>query len=785
MAKRRRLNQVDGRERETSSDELDAPLWSGTRGLDASGIALGMLAGTLVYVFFHPSDSVQVEQGDALWLAALVIVIACLAMTLRAWTGSIAVNHPSRNGKAVALGSLEVIPWLFAGWMMLAAFFTSPPGNLRMATNEAWWWVTAACLFTAARSLLAAPSARKGLIGLLVVGACGLAVHGLHQYFVSLPENRAEYQRDPDGVLLKAMLDAPAGSSERMVFENRLMDGGPTATFALANSLAAVLLLGVLLSMGVLMLQWRHLTPMQRVTWVVAAILCAACLLATRSRSATLAMMMGVAILVVAASRVLQGRSRFLGWGLVAVTGMGTITALCLALFGNREWFEEAPASLAVRFQYWRSSWQLVLDHPWFGAGPGNFQSMYERYREATATEQIAEPHNLWIETLAAGGFVALGLLLAGTACCAITVWTRDRSEDAADGDSCRVERWVWFGALVALALVWSLGWAAGQPPDVDASLWVVPLVLCLGWHVARSVHLLTLRDLDLVLVISLMAVGAHLMMSGGWSIPGVAVPVWLILGILTRLPPSDRAESCRAETALGRSAFQRSALAGTVLLAGGVLWVLLYVGSLRPVEMRRVGMARAAEALSRGRSQVAMAALNQAAAVDPWSPEASLWLADLFRWRLILEPTTSETRQAWEQALGEAARRAGDDPTVYRMIGAQQLHLFQRHGDVRDLQSAAASFGNALSWSPANQWLFAQMAVIERAQDAPQLAAELADRATILSNLGGNIERALSRQLVYVAQPVGRAAERGPVREPASDLLSEPTGPAARNSPE
>ena len=242
-----------------------------------------------------------------------------------------------------------------------------------------------------------------------------MAVHGLHQYFISLPANRAEYQQDPESVLALAGVDAPPGSAERMVFENRLFDGGPTGTFALANSLAAVLLVGVDGRGGRAAVSLAQLARCS-VAWASAAVLCAGCLMAARSRSATLAMSgrLGIDVhcfVAVCAAAIRKSLVRGAGG---RVARWAWARQIFIALAGNREWFEEAPASLAFRFQYWRSTWQMVLDHPLFGAGPGNFQSIYERYREASATEQIAEPHNFFFETLASGGFVGLGLLAAG-----------------------------------------------------------------------------------------------------------------------------------------------------------------------------------------------------------------------------------------------------------------------------------------------------------------------------------------------------------------------------------
>ncbi len=675
---------------------------------------------------------------------------------------------------------------------MLAAFGSSPPGNLRMATNEAWLWVTAACLFTSTRILLTSLSVRQCMLGLLVVCGCGLSVHGMHQYFVSLPQNRAEYLRDPEAVLRDAMLDAPPGSAERMVFENRLMDGGPTATFALANSLAAVLLVSVIFAGGILAFCWGKLHPFQRVGWAMIVLLCAGCLMAARSRSATLAMLIASVLLLIAASRVLGRRHRVLGWGLFGVLATGGAGALFLALFGNREWFEEAPTSLAFRFQYWRSTWQMVLDHPLYGAGPGNFQSIYERYRESTATEQIAEPHNLLMETLAASGFIGLALLMLVGLCVLAIAWFRELGDstervaevhevapriDSSAGflESRSLSRWVWLGAGVAFALVWLLGWISRQPPDLDASLFVVPTFVLVAYLAGSTVGNLSSRDLDIVLAIAMASISIHLMISGGWTVPGVAIVIWLGAGMLARLPGS--------RVLLGGSGVSLSGRGIAVVAAGLGALLLLWAFSLRPVEQQRIWMARAADAQRRGQLGNANQALQEAVEADPWSAEATLWLADHYRWRLVSDPELPEIRHRWEAALEDSRRRAGEDPAVYRMIGAQQIHLFQKLGRQRDLESASKSFEAALGWSPANQWMFAQMAAIDRAQGDAEAAVRHAEIADSLSRQGGNIERALSRQMVYIPRNLGVAADRGPVRVAADSLLGEPNARPARIS--
>jgi hypothetical protein len=178
------------------------------------------------------------------------------------------------------------------------------------------------------------------------------------------------------------------------------------------------------------------------------------------------------------------------------------------------------------------------------------------------------------------------------------------------------------------------------------------------------------------------------------------------------------------------------------------------------------------------GKAQVT---LRRAADADPWSPDAVLWLADFHRWRIILQSNSPQLRRQWEASLSEAKRRGGDDPAIYRMIGAQQLHVYQRHGDAADLAAAAETFRRAAEWSPSNQWMMAQMAVVAAAQGSTEEARRLGMRATELSRLGVNIERALWKQLVYVARPLGSAANRGPIRQPADELLREPNAEDSR----
>lgn len=57
-------------------------------------------------------------------------------------------------------------------------------------------------------------------------------------------------------------------------------------------------------------------------------------------------------------------------------------------------------ASLAFRWQYWSAAAQAYAEAPWTGLGRGNFRDAYLRHKQPQATEDVADPHNLWVALL-------------------------------------------------------------------------------------------------------------------------------------------------------------------------------------------------------------------------------------------------------------------------------------------------------------------------------------------------------------------------------------------------
>ncbi len=719
----------------------------------ARHLAITLLAGVMVYVVYHPSDSVAVERGDGLWFAMLAILIATL-------------NQIGGN-QTLRVSFLDAAVWMMSGWVMLAAFATSDVGNLRSATNEAWVWIAGAAIFTSCRRMLVELESRQAILALAIAIATGSAVHGLHQQWISLPQNRAAYRHDPDRVIGMAGIDAPEGTSERMSFENRLFDGGPAASFALANSWAAILLVGIVISGGVLRVGRARLSLSLQLAMFGFLVACFLALIAARSRSAMLAMMIALGWLCLTPNGARKKTLRTVLRVLAAMLCISLIIVGLLAAIGNREWFDAAPASLAFRFQYWRSTWQMFLDRPWFGAGPGNFQSIYEQYREASATEQVSDPHNFFFETLASGGWVAATLLVIAIIAGARFVFAKSNVEtdqarsvgNELSSDGPTIHHCVAWGAGISLGLVWLFGWITRQLPDIEANLFAIPIAVAVAVMSWRAVKALSDGHTIAIAMSMLVGLMIHLCVAGGWTVPGVAIWVWIAAAVVTR-------------NSLGDCEHVRSVAYWWKVGWRAALMAALYFISLRPVEQQRRWMAAAELAQTSGQVGKARTCLERAVAADPWDVTALLWLADFYRWSFVADPNNSDARKQWSDLLAEVTSRGGEDPSVYRQVGISQVHLYQRYGNSDDLVEASKSFAEMVRLSPANQWAMAQSAVIEAALGNDRVSEELAGRAKALSLAGANPERALSLQSVYVAQKIGNGAIGEPIRKPADELL-------------
>ncbi|MFQ5805064.1 MAG: O-antigen ligase family protein [Phycisphaerae bacterium] len=75
-------------------------------------------------------------------------------------------------------------------------------------------------------------------------------------------------------------------------------------------------------------------------------------------------------------------------------------------------------ASLAFRWQYWQAAARAVADTPLTGIGRENFRAAYLLHKLPDSTEEVGNPHNVWLSLLVELGPLGLiaGVLLIGSA---------------------------------------------------------------------------------------------------------------------------------------------------------------------------------------------------------------------------------------------------------------------------------------------------------------------------------------------------------------------------------
>jgi O-antigen ligase len=190
--------------------------------------------------------------------------------------------------------------------------------------------------------------------------------------------------------------------------------------------------------------------------------------------------------------------------------------------------------SAGARRDYWRGAVQIARDHPWLGTGPGTFGSIYPKYKTAS-TEEAQLVHNNFLQMWSDSGMVAFLV----------------------------------FSLLWLVALRDALELARQRTGDAAAIAICAALA---GW----TVH--SLMDFDLY-------------------VPGVAMPAFLLLGMLQGLKdlPQVRSVTPREQSRLAVGTVCVAAVAGVLWMEGRSLMAGFAHGRARELERRNPAAALAA----------------------------------------------------------------------------------------------------------------------------------------------------------------------------------------------
>jgi O-antigen ligase len=186
----------------------------------------------------------------------------------------------------------------------------------------------------------------------------------------------------------------------------------------------------------------------------------------TFSRGALLAVIVGAGVMML-----LLGMRQWLKAGIALAFGIGVV----LMVISRERLFDlGGSGSEPTRFAIWRSSLQMLLDHPVFGVGPDQFLYQYgRRYIEPSAWPEryTSHPHNLVLDVWLRLGAAGVGVFTA----LAAGVWLfarRMRRSIRPDPIAC--------GAVAALAGGAAHGLVDNGYflPDLAAATWIAIAML-------------------------------------------------------------------------------------------------------------------------------------------------------------------------------------------------------------------------------------------------------------------------------------------------------------------
>ncbi|AMV36349.1 O-Antigen ligase [Planctomyces sp. SH-PL62] len=494
--------------------------------------------------------------------------------------------------------------------MFLTALSSRRSVDWRIGVNLAWEWAALGVAYLLLRWL---PRTRgeSGVLALgMAVTASAVAAYGIYQGAVEIPQLQEAFRRNPQAMARQMGATAAPGQADDprgQALENRLLQSNEVfGTFGLANSLAGFLVgpLVLVLAMGLRNLGRRPAAGASRWPAILAAALPAllllGCLVLTKSRSAWLGLLVASAILAWQARRLVPRRI-LLG---AALAGAGVVGALIVAGAAtgrlDPQVLTQSNLSMRYRWEYWRATWAMITEGAgspgqalaagnfWRGVGPGAFGAHYVLYKLPQASEEIQDPHNLFLEVWSTAGFWAFLALVAavGSGLWLLLAGGGDPDEEAPR------DRPTWLLAASAMGLAMVL--VLGQMNLFMEDLLTRWLILTIFWGLSAFLLLPLWRRAAVPaagLGAAAAAVATHLLAAGGIGFPAIAMGLWgsLALGLNLR----EGAGSGRLRTVESRIPGAAAAVAWAALVGS-------FFGATLPFWKSEAAVARAEAALER-----------------------------------------------------------------------------------------------------------------------------------------------------------------------------------------
>lgn len=689
----------------TSDGTGQASRWDGLE-----RVIEGVAAGILCTIWWVPPESSPL--GETSWRAIVWLVLAVFWSIRLGMTKTKTLRAGTWNWLDVAM-ALMVAGHLLGGLQVLLS-----SGQKRAAANLLIEWVGLGAAWWVLRCVGPNANFRHRVWQLMVAAAVTAAALGIWQHSISLPSMAREY--GPRIAAARAALaqgistpviqelaaaGIPTSEPGLTLFEQRLLASRePFGMFGLANTLGGLLASALLWLLVAISPRLFRGDVRQRLILLTGLGIIGWCLILTKSRTAALGFLVGVLWWVAQQSlrhRDLRLKTRH-GLGIVALgIAMGAIPLL-LAASGVWDWqvLSEAPKSLSYRWQYWVASSRLIQEQPFLGVGLGQFRQQYLRVKLPEASEEIADPHNLWFDAWLNGGVLSvLGLGLLGWYTWRLLCSNSEEISASPPNKSAGLH--VTLGGLLAIPVLLLAQAALGAWDDRLFVLGVVFAFICAGilWIAASNPEGLTSGRAACWAIIPLVV---HLHGAGGFGMSGVLL--WLLMLVTF----SDHKVAIQGSSKLGQQ-FPQTSWFGfrTVFLC---LLATSVVGWLWLPDVRCRALLEQARMLVSRNPTAAMTLLKQAADVDPWNPEPFIQLGELQQQRVTAQmASTSENRSILdgfgqvEQSWQQGALRDPMNPHGWERRARTAELRFKVSRDKQDLMQAEQFWKQAVESYPTN----------------------------------------------------------------------------------
>jgi O-antigen ligase len=366
-------------------------------------LVTGLIVARPFVIGEDPTLSAPLEHLDAATLLLTVLWFVAVVMwaVWRAWS-----RQGSWYGGALEAALFAVVLLTFAGAAWVAPYKFP-------AWLMAWEWLGMVAGFFLLRQLAVTREEQHRFFAVFLAGMVVLSVYALYQRGVEFPKihrqtsDREKFRRERE-----AFAGHPIDSSLLQQEWERAQWNYVYGPYAHPNSFASCLALLFPGVVGAALLCARHKHP----RWQVMLASCFAtlgfvALGLTVSRGAWLATFLAGLGVIAFIWRDWVRQNWYYALGAVAVLvligfGVSQTTLFTTAIGKNQE-----TALYRVK-EYWPATWQMIVEHPWFGVGPGNFGGSYPHYMAESAGEVIKDPHNFALEIWATCGIFALLALL-------------------------------------------------------------------------------------------------------------------------------------------------------------------------------------------------------------------------------------------------------------------------------------------------------------------------------------------------------------------------------------